>query len=424
MKSAAGLLRSLVRTSTRQGKSVNKLMTALFKAATPPAPKRKRAPATKVAKVANVVAPKVAKAAAPKVPKVAGAVGVKPVKVAAARSAAPRAAAVKSAASSRAAPSCAAPTPQTPPAPGRWLASHHAMPAGVGAPAQRMSYWLYLPNNVPDQAARLGLPLVVMLHGCQQTATQFAQGTRMNQWAEQMGYAVLYPQQPVSSHAQRCWKWYDRATQEGGGDVPIIVGMVNKVITEHPIDRSRIYIAGISAGAGMANIVALNHPRLFAAVGMHSGPVYGSGHSSIGALGVMRHGGGVRADMAVREVLARQPQFPGMPTISIQGEGDSVVRPINQTQLARQSMAFNGIGAVAQPKITLKSQGRGGRHNAHQIRDFYDGRKLLLRVAQIEQLEHAWSGGDEALAYNAKAGPDATKMMLEFFGRQHRAPAR
>ena len=61
-----------------------------------------------------------------------------------------------------------------------------------------------------------------MLHGCQQTATQFAQGTRMNQWAEQMGYAVLYPQQSVSAHAQRCWKWYDRATQEGGGDVPIL----------------------------------------------------------------------------------------------------------------------------------------------------------------------------------------------------------
>jgi len=53
MKSAAGLLRSLVRTGTRQSRSVNKLMTALLKAATPPAPKRKRAPAAKVAKAAK-----------------------------------------------------------------------------------------------------------------------------------------------------------------------------------------------------------------------------------------------------------------------------------------------------------------------------------------------------------------------------------
>lgn len=401
MKSAAGLLRSLVRTGTRQSKSVNKLMTALFKAATPPAPKRKRAPAAKVAK------PKVAKVAP---------VAVKPVKVPPARAAAPRAATAK--------PRVATPAPSaphTPPAPGKWLASHYAMPAGVGTGAQRLGYWLYLPNHIPDQAVRKGLPLVVMLHGCQQTATQFAQGTRMNQWAEQMGYAVLYPQQSVSAHAQRCWKWYDRATQEGGGDVPLIVGMVNKVMTEYAIDRARIYIAGISAGAGMANIVALNHPRLFAAVGMHSGPVFGAGHSQMGALGVMQHGGGLRADLAVREVLMRQPHFPGMPMILIQGEGDSVVRPINQTQLVRQSRALNGIVAVAQPKTTLKSQGRGGRHNAHRIDDFYDGRKLLLRVAQIDQLEHAWSGGDETLAYNTKAGPDASKMMMEFFKRHQRA---
>ena len=118
-----------------------------------------------------------------------------------------------------------------------------------------------------------------------------------------------------------------------------------------------------------------------------------------------RHGGGLRADMAVREVLMRQPQFPGMPMILIQGEGDSVVRPINQTQLVRQGQALNGIGAVAQPKTTLKPQGRGGRHNAHRIHDFYDGRTLLLRVAQIEQLEHAWSGGDETLALQRQGRP-------------------
>lgn len=363
----AGLLRSLVRSGTR--------MTKLLAAATAPPkpkPKRKRKPA------AAVPRPSATQTAA--------------------RGKAP--AAVKSAAA------------HTPPSPGKWLASH------LTAYGHRMSYWLYLPKNVTEQAARNGVPLLVMLHGCNQTATQFAQGTRMNHWAEQMGYAVLYPQQLVSTHAHRCWKWYDRATQEGGGDVPMIVGIVNKVMTDYAIDRSRIYIAGISAGAGMANIVALNHPRLFAAVGMHSGPVFGAGHNTLGALGVMQHGAGMRADLAVREVLARQPHFPGMPAILIQGEGDSVVRPINQSQLARQSLLLNGLEGVA--KVTHKPQGRGGSRNAHRLHDFYVGRKLLLRVAQIEQLEHAWSGGDASLAYNAKAGPDASRMMLDFFARHQR----
>ena len=371
MKKAAGLFRSLMRTSiksARQGVAVNKLMTAMLTPTVKPAPPRRKVRAKPAASLA------------------------KPVR------------------------STARPAPSSiTTAPGKWLTSHVE-----GANGHRMSFWLYLPHNIPDEASTPGLPLIVMLHGCQQTATQFAQGTRMNQWAERKGYAVLYPQQLVSNQAQRCWKWYDRATQEGGGDVPTIVAMIDKVAGAYAIDRARVYVAGISAGAGMANIVALNHPHLFAAVGLHSGPAFGAGHSTMGALGVMQHGAGLRADLAVQELLARHGRFPGMPTILIAGEGDSVVRPINLAQLARQGLVLNGLAPDAPAKITHKAQGSNARHNAHRIDDFYDGRKLLLRVARIDALDHAWSGGDPALKFNAKSGPDATRMMLEFFARHRR----
>ncbi|MCU6500448.1 PHB depolymerase family esterase [Rugamonas sp. A1-17] len=420
-RSASSLLRALVRSGTRQSRSVSKLVTALFTAPAAAKPKRKRKAAAKVAKPAALAKPAkpAAKPAAPRVraATTAAAQQVRATTSAASRvraTAAPRVRTTPPAAPGPTARRSAIPSAAThvPPSPGKWLASHYA------TPTRRMSYWLYLPNNPPEDTQRKGLPLLVMLHGCHQTATQFAQGTRMNQWAEQMGYAVLYPQQLVSVQAQRCWKWYDRATQEGGGDVPTIVGMIGKVMTQYAIDRSRIYIAGISAGAGMANIIALNHPQLFAAVGLHSGPVFGAGHNTIGALGVMQHGAATRSEAAAQEVLLRHPQFPGMPAILIQGEGDQVVRPINQLQLLRQSRLLNKLSAA--PKITHKPQGRGGRHNAHQLHDFYEGRKLLLRVARIADLEHAWSGGDPALAFNAKAGPDASKMMLEFFARHRR----
>lgn len=292
-------------------------------------------------------------------------------------------------------------------APGKWLSSHV-----LNAGGQRMSYWLYLPVTATARTASKGMPLLVMLHGCQQTATQFAQGTRMNLLAEKRACAVLYPQQLASSHPQRCWKWYDRATQNGGGDVPAIVAMVNRVLTQYPVDRSRIYVAGISAGAGMAHILALNQPHLFAAVGLHSGPVFGAGHSALGALGVMRHGaGGMHADLVVHEVMQRQPPFPGMPAILIQGDSDDVVRPVNQVQLTRQSLLLNGLAGP--PRTTHK------RH--YLLHDFYAGRKLLLRVAQVAKLAHAWSGGDPAFAFNERAGPNASQMMLDFFARHRRA---
>lgn len=318
----------------------------------------------------------------------------------------------------------AAPKPNSAPTlPGKWLASYYTAAADPGGmAARRISYWLYLPSAA---ASPQGLPLVVMLHGCEQSATQFAQGTRMNRLAEQKGYAVLYPQQSLRAHPRRCWKWYDKAAQQGGGDTRLIVGAIEQVLRRHAIDRSRIYIAGMSAGAGMADIVALRHPDLIAAVGLHSGPVFGAAVNMIGALGVMQHGAAVRADAAIDEVLLARPGFPALPAILIHGDDDKVVRPVNQTQLMRQSILLNRMPNDTEVIVDSKPAGAPGGADpahAHQIRDFQVGKKLLLRLVKIERLEHAWSGGDADLAFNCQAGPDASKLMLDFFARHRRLP--
>ena len=306
-----------------------------------------------------------------------------------------------------------------PVAPGKWLAGQELV-AVPGAAPRRMSYWLYLPSTMAALAPGEGLPLVVMLHGCHQSATEFAQGTRMNAVAEKKGYAVLYPQQSSGVHAQRCWRWFDRATQQGGGDVQPIATVLAKVLSGYPIDRRRIYLCGISAGAAMANIFALHYPDLVAAIGLHSGPVFGAGNGTIGALGVMQHGGGTRVAQAIQEVLARRAGFPLMPTILIQGAGDTVVRAVNQQQLVQQSLLLNGLPTDTPPRVKVLPGAQRGRRYGHEIRDYYLGRKLVLRVAHIDEMEHAWSGGDERLAFNAKAGPDASRMVLEFFNKHRR----
>lgn len=311
--------------------------------------------------------------------------------------------------------------------PGRWLEARFPLPPQPGqASARTMSYWLYLPRHMSETVTLHGWPLVVMLHGCQQSATQFAEGTRMNRLAEEKGFAVLYPQQKRQVQRQRCWRWYDRDTQQGGGDSMTLAALVEAACTQHPIDRRRVYACGLSAGAGMAAVLALNHPELFAAVGLHSGPVFGVGHSPIGAMHVMRHGAPLQADAAIRAVLERRianGMDAPMPALMIQGEEDRVVRPINQFELARQWLQLNGLPAGPATRIALKPAGRGGRSNAHEIHDYLSGRKLLLRVVRIAGLGHAWSGGDPALKFNAEAGPDASRMMLDFFGR-HRRRAR
>ncbi|KQW96909.1 PHB depolymerase esterase [Massilia sp. Root418] len=397
----------LLRSMARAGKSQQKLMTQLF--GVPAVKAKPKAKSAKLVKPAQVAA----KPANPARRTSSGSL--------AAKAAAPVRRALPAAPDGM--PIRQHARPEVSVLPGRWLASHYAaMPQPGQVPAQPMSYWLYLPHNVPAAAARAGLPLIVMLHGCHQSATQFAQGTRMNRLAEQKGYAVLYPQQAASTQAHRCWRWYDKSTQEGGGDTALIAAVIAKVCSDYAIDRRRIYVAGISAGAGMANILALNHPELIAAIGLHSGPAYGGGHSTVGALTVMQHGAGVQASAAIRQVLRQRPGFPVMPTILIQGEGDKVVRPINQAQLVQQSLLLNRLPAGTEVTVVERAR-RGHTRNAHEIRDYSSKGKVLLRVARIAELEHAWSGGDPALSFNAKPGPDASKMMLDFFAKHRRLVA-
>lgn len=419
VKPATKWLRGLLRAGRAQQRTASKLAKVLFG----PVP----------AKTKSKSKPKPgSKAAAKPKPKSVDKAAGKPVRQAAAK---PRARPARDAVARSSAPVPALSpfaTPLSPPrvrkrtapVPGKWLAAHYAPLPELGQlPGRRLAYFLYLPDKAPNVAMRSrGRPLLVMLHGCEQSATQFAEGTRMNRLAERKGYAVLYPQQSMRSHARRCWKWYDKLTQEGGGDVRLIVGAIEQVAARHAIDRARIYICGISAGAGMAHIVALNHPQLFAALGLHSGPVFGAGHNLIGALQVMQHGAAARMDPAIDEVLARQPAFPRLPTVLIQGLADKVVRPVNQTQLVRQSVRLNRLPPDTEVTAQRLPAGTGGRNPAHAyvLHDYRVGKDVLLRVAQVEHLEHAWSGGDASLPFNDKAKPDASKLLLDFFASHRR----
>ncbi len=293
-----------------------------------------------------------------------------------------------------------------------------------------MAYWLYLPDNTPASAMRHGLPLIVMLHGCQQSATQFAKGSRMNHLAESKGYAVLYPQQSLSVQAHRCWRWYSPAVQAGGAEAGALVALIEAVCKRHRIDRRRIYVCGISAGAGMAAILVLNYPELFAAAGLHSGPIYGAGHNAVEGMRVMRHGSAADPCAPVDQAIARHgarstssaaSSFPAIPAILIHGDDDKAVHPVNQDQLTLQWLRINHMPSRGvDQRITHKPAGRAGKRNAFVTRDYVIGNKPVLRVVRIAGLAHEWSGGDSSERFHASAGPDASLMMLSFFSKHRR----
>lgn len=313
-------------------------------------------------------------------------------------------------------------------APGKWLAGYFSSyplegpPPGPPTAAARTAYWLYLPSTLPSGAAPDKLPLVVMLHGCEQSATEFARGTRMNWLAEKNGFAVLYPQQSRKSHPHRCWHWYAPEARHGGGETRMIAGVIEKALAKYPLDASRVYVAGMSAGAALAASVALNYPQLVAAVGLHSGPVFAAADSALQAYGVMQRGTASTPDQTIRALLQKTGTFPPLPAILIHGMQDSVVRPVNLTQLVQQFRALRQLSAPAADLPPPETREIGSGDSAYRMQDYADGDRAYLRVCEVAQLEHAWSGGDSALRFNGP-GPDASKLMWEFFSGQRRLPA-
>ncbi len=307
----------------------------------------------------------------------------------------------------------AAPAPSSA-LPGSWTRSFFAAPNGP-----RMAYWLYLPQRDKTQAPT-PLPLVVMLHGCTQTAPEFAQGSRMNALAQRKGFAVLYPQQLLSTDAHRCWQWYQPATQQGGGEAALVAGLLTQVVARHGMDGGRVYLAGISAGAALAQTLALRYPFRIAAVGLHSGPVFGTADNRMAAFATMQNGGGLQVDAAVRALAPGG--YPCMPAIILHGDADTVVRIANQQQVARQMLLVNGLADLS-PVTTHTPARTGGRspRRAMQTQDYRVGRKPIVSVCRIAGLAHAWSGGDAAQRFNDPLGPDASTLLWAFFARHRRS---
>lgn len=314
----------------------------------------------------------------------------------------------------RASPPASAPVPGA----GTWQAHIHKGSTAIGQWHGRLAYQLYLPVGVSASSGTKGMPLVVMLHGCQQTAAEFARGTRMNCLADKHGFAIAWPQQSSTAQSQRCWRWFRPQHGHGGSEADAIASLARSLVAKLGLDADRVYVAGLSAGAGMAALTALRHPDIFAAVGLHSGAVMGDAYDAAAGVAAMRRGSRRNVLGQARELLGTGVPFRGMPAMIVHGGHDHTVDVRNARQLVEQFCHLNGVDAAQAPVISTVASGTA---RAWQREDWRVGRRTLVRLAYVPTLGHAWSGGDPAVRFHDAAGPDAGLLFWRFFEANTRA---
>lgn len=280
-------------------------------------------------------------------------------------------------------------------------------------------YKLFIPKG------HLGrqLPLLVMLHGCTQSPDDFARGTRMNQFAEEEGYYVVYPAQSASDNPTKCWNWFRPADQcRDRGEPAIIAELTRHVVRVHRLDPARVYVAGLSAGAAMAVNLARTYPDIYAAAGVHSGLPYGSAHDVPSAFAAMKQGSGisVAGTNATNQALGAP-----VPTIVFHGDRDLVVDAHNGDIVIAQSMAslgdsvWNANSYGEKDKRVEWGVVPGGYSYTRTILQEPQGR-VLAEHWLVHGAGHAWFGGDPSGSYTDPKGPDASAEMLRFFAIHER----
>jgi poly(hydroxyalkanoate) depolymerase family esterase len=282
----------------------------------------------------------------------------------------------------------------------------------------RRPYLLYLPRRYTPEVR---LPMIVMMHGCKQDAHSFAEATRMNGLADRDEFIVLYPEQRRLANILRCWNWSSRSAQDGAGEAAILSDMIRSLASEYNVDTSRIYIAGLSAGAAMACNLAISHADLIAACALHSGLMFRAATSTGEALKAMRNGSRCDPQEAGRRAFSiARGKTDFMPALVIHGDSDDVVSPVNADQIVSQFEVLNQLLAEeangrAERLIvrTSKSRSAGGYQFENNV--YLRDEQRLIQKVMISGLGHSWSGGVADYPYNDPRGPSASELICDFF---------
>ena len=222
-----------------------------------------------------------------------------------------------------------------------------------GPPGGR-SFYVYTP---PGLAPAKPVPLVVVLHGCRQSA-DLALGSGVNGLADRKGFVAVYPEQGIKDNPRRCWNWFDVRDQFRGFGEPAAIARITEQVLRRPgavtLDRSRVYVMGMSAGGAMAGILAVTYPDLYAAVGIHSALEYGAAQNLVAAYLAMRHGGPDPKWQGLLAYGAMGPRARVVPAIVFQGGADQTVWPVNGDRVVRQWLTTSRLASCIGDRVGLR----------------------------------------------------------------------
>jgi poly(hydroxyalkanoate) depolymerase family esterase len=284
---------------------------------------------------------------------------------------------------------------------------------GFGANPGDLRMWSFVPASL-EQAA----PLVVVLHGCGQSAAGYDQGAGWSTLAERYGFALLMPEQRRTNNAQGCFNWFNpEDTTRDLGEACSIRQMIARMVTDHGIDKHRIFVTGLSAGGAMTSVMLATYPEVFAAGAVIAGLPYGVASNVREAFNGMLQSpsrpAGELGDLVRNASTHRGP----WPKLSVwHGSADRTVNPGNANEIVKQWLDVHRLPAAPMSEGTVDGY-------PHQVWWNADG-ETIVESYSITDMAHGTPLGiadnDERYgaegAFLIEAGISSSYHIANFFG--------
>jgi feruloyl esterase len=241
---------------------------------------------------------------------------------------------------------------------------------GFGSNPGNLAMYAYRPDALPA-----GAPLVVALHGCTQTATDYFDNAGWRKYADLWGFALVLAEQRTANNANRCFNWFEPGdTARGAGEALSVRQMVAHAVASYGLDAARVFVTGLSAGGAMTAVMLAAYPDVFAGGAIMAGLPYRCATSVASAFGCMNPGVDRTPAQWGDAVRAAFGHTGVRPRVEIwHGTADTTVVPANATELRDQ---WTDVLGVSQTPTSTGSLPGGA-----SVEAYGDGAVRVYRVA-------------------------------------------
>lgn len=270
--------------------------------------------------------------------------------------------------------------------------------------------------HIPAQIASKPA-LVVVLHGCTQTAEGYDRGAGWSQLADDHGFILLFPEQQRGNNPNLCFNWFSPADNaRDRGEALSIRQMIATMVDTHGIDTSRIFVTGLSAGGAMTSILLATYPELFAGGAIIAGLPFGAASNVPQALEAMRTPGNASSGQLGDRVRSASDHAGPWPRVSVwHGTADTVVNRANADAILAQWLSVHGLDDM--PSATRNVAG-------HSYRIWNDAAGSALvedyRIADMGHGTPLATTGEEAcgtvMPHMLEAGISSTRRIAASWG--------